>query len=159
MRKLIALLLALTLALCCAACSGGETAKNEEPLTFTYKDVEIALNAPAEALLEALGEPASYTEETSCAFEGLDKTYGYDGFYLQTYPSEDGDMVFGFWFVDDSVATAEGVSIGDTEADVLKAYGSDAQEGPLFMVVRDGGKLSILLTDGIVNSIQYQIVL
>ncbi len=159
MRKLICVILTVALALCCAACSGGETAKNEEPLSFTYNGVEIALNVAAEPILTALGEPISYTEETSCAFEGLDKTYGYDGFYLQTYPGEDGDMVFGFWFVDDSVSTAEGISIGDTEADVLAAYGSEAQEGPLFMVARDGGKLSVLLADGVVSSIQYQIVL
>lgn len=159
MRKLISLLLIAAMALCCAACSGGETAKTEEPLSFTYNGVEIALNVKAEPVLAALGDAVTYTEETSCAFEGLDKTYGYDGFYLQTYPSEEGDMVFGFWFVDDTVATAEGISIGDLEADVLEAYGSEAQEGPLFMVTQDGGKLSILLTDGMVSSIQYQIVL
>lgn len=157
MRKLICVLLTVALALGCAACSGGETAKTEEPLSFTYNGVEIALNVAAEPILTALGEPVSYTEETSCAFEGLDKTYGYDGFYLQTYPSEDGDMVFGFWFVDDSVATAEGISIGDTEADVVAAYGNENQSGPVFKIPGSNGKLSILLNEGMVSSIQYQI--
>ena len=55
-----------------------------ESYVFNYNGVAIPMNANAADILAQLGEPKSYTEEASCAFEGLDKTYYFGSFYLQT---------------------------------------------------------------------------
>ena len=92
------------------------------------------------------------------AFDGLDKSYYYGSFYLETYPQGDKDFVYGWWFADDSVATPEGIYIGSTQAQVEKAYGSDGYNGSnAYTVNKEAGMLTIILDNGAVSSIQYSI--
>lgn len=136
--------------------SGGNTA--EEGFAFEYKGTKITMHAPAAPILDALGEPVKYTESASCAFEGLDKSYYYGSFYLDTYPKGEEDYVYGWWFVDDSVATEEGIYIGSSQAEVETAYGTDCYNGTnAFVVKRGGGTLTVILEEGVVSSIQYAI--
>lgn len=128
-------------------------------LVFVYQGISIQPNAPAEPILSSLGDPKSYTEETSCAFDGLDKTYFFGSFYLQTYPAADGDRVFCLWLVDDAVATPEGIYIGSTEQQVKDAYGEENLDGNSCIVTQGDCKLTLILTDGAVSSIQYDAVL
>lgn len=158
MRKLISVVLMLALALGLVACGGEGGEKSSNELYIHYKDVKIEINALAESILKALGEPISYTEEASCAFEGKDKTYGYEGFYLNTYPAPDGERVFGFWLAEGStVTTPEGITLGATEAQAEAAYGSDNRKGNNFILFQGKGKVAVMLTDGVVTAIMYQI--
>ena len=118
-----------------------------------FRGTDITLGTPMEPVLTALGEPTSYTEQTSCAFQGLDKTSYYGSLYIQTNPAPEGDRISAVWFADDSITTAEGVYIGADRAAVEKAYGSFS--GDACTLDRDGQRLMILLTDGLVSSIQY----
>ncbi|MBO5128960.1 MAG: hypothetical protein J6B95_01255 [Oscillospiraceae bacterium] len=130
-----------------------------EAYTFTYGGTKIAMNAEAGPIVEALGEAKKYTEEESCAFEGLDKTYYYGSFYLQTYPEGDTDYVYCLWLVDDSVETEEGIYIGASQAEVEKAYGAENFNGKNAYVVTSGDcTLTVILENGVVNSIQYNAV-
>ena len=148
---------------------GGDAAAPEAPapeaapagdvFTFTYGGTKIAMNAEDAPIIEALGEAKKYTEEESCAFEGLDKTYYYGSFYLQTYPEGDTDYVYCLWLVDDSVETEEGIYIGASQADVEKAYGAENFNGKNAYVVTSGDcTLTVILENGAVNSIQYNAV-
>lgn len=171
MKKIIAMLLAICLMFCFAAC--GSTTNEEQQggnnnpgkvettskFSFTYKDVEIKLSAPVAPILEKLGEPMKYTESASCAFEGLDKSYYYGSFYLETYPQGNEDFVYGWWFADDTVTTPEGIYIGSTKADVDTAYGAANFNGTNSYDIKDGnGKLTIILDKDVVTSIQYNLV-
>lgn len=168
MKKIIAIILAAAFLLCFAGCGNNETqsthgtqggSTTEKSFTFTYKGTEIALNAPAAPIVAALGTPQKYSESTSCAFEGLDKSYGYGSFYLETYPMGEEDFVYGWWFVDDMVETTEGISIGSTQVDVENAYGTDGFNGTnSFVIKRGNGMLTILLDQGVVHSVQYTII-
>ncbi len=140
--------------------TGSQTGQQEKGFAFTYKGTEITMHAPAEPIIAALGEPVKYTESASCAFEGLDKSYYYGSFYLDTYPKDGKDFVYGWWFADDSVSTEEGIYIGSSQADVEKAYGKEAYNGTnAFVVKKAGGILTVILENGVVNSIQYAIEL
>ena len=75
MKKVNTWLLGLLALLCLAGCGTGET--GESGFLFTYNGCTIAMNGAAAPVIAALGEPESYTEAASCAFDGLDKTYGY----------------------------------------------------------------------------------
>ena len=106
---------------------------------------------------EALGEPASYYEAASCAFEGLDKIYTYSGFELQTYPTDGKDFVSLVVLKDDSVATPEGVALGNTKAKVEERYGTDYQEDGALLTYQKGGmKLCFILDGDQVVSIEYR---
>ena len=101
MKKIFALVLALMLVLTMAACGGESAPETTQPKVqgptqpdagswkYAVRGVEIMMHAEAAPILAALGEPVSYTESASCAFTGLDKTYYYGGFYLETYPLND----------------------------------------------------------------------
>ena len=184
MKKIIAMTLALTLLLALTACGGpvvkeggstpvptqnltdepdpsesAGTQTGAETMTFVYNGVDIPMNAPAADIIAALGEPKSYTEETSCAFVGLDKTYYYGSFYLQTYPEGDKDFVYCLWIVDDSVSTPEGLHIGASASHVESALGAAAFNSTnAYTVTKGEGRLTVILDNGAVSSIQYDAV-
>ena len=173
MKKIFALVLALMMVLTMAAC--GESAPEttapaapsvNTPVTpdaaswkYNVQGVDIMMHAPAAPILEALGEPVSYTEEASCAFTGLDKTYNFGGFFLQTYPMGDADYIYSVWLMDDSSETPEGIYIGATQAEVEAAYGAEGFNGSNAYILKGTtSTLTIILNDGIVSSIQYDAV-
>ena len=171
MKKIFALVLAMMLVLTMAACGGESTPETTQPKVqgptqpdaaswkYTVRDVNIMMHAEAAPIIEALGEPVSYTEEASCAFTGLDKTYYYGGFYLQTYPMGEEDFVYSLWLVDDSSTTPEGIYIGASQAEVEAAYGTEGFNGSnAYVMTGTTSTLTIILTDGVVSSIQYDAV-
>ena len=144
--------------------SGGEVPNPTEPakdnFVFTYNGTAIMMDVEATDIVAALGTPKSYTEETSCAFEGLDKTYFYGSFYLSTYPMGDKDYVYSVWFADDSVSTAEGIRVGSTKAQVESAYGTAGFNGSnAFVMTKGDSTLTIILKDGEVSDVIYEITL
>ena len=169
MKKLLILLLALCMVASLAACGeqpgntnnpGNNNSTPRVGFTFTYKGTKIAINDDAAPIVAALGTPMSYTEEASCAFDGTSKIYYYGSFYLETYPMDGKDLVFGFWFVDDSIATEEGIYIGATQSQVTNAYGAAAFNGiNAYTITKGEDVLTIILEDGAVSSIQYQLAL
>ena len=154
MKKVVIILLAL---LCLTGCASPEVPTGEENFTFIYQGVAISPHGDAAPVVEALGEPKSYTEESSCAFEGLDKTYYYGSFYLSTYPMDGKDYVYTLWFADDTVATEEGIRIGSNQADVESVYGADSFNGTnAYVLIKGNSKLMILITEGEVSAIRYE---
>ena len=172
MKKLICLILAVLTVLCFAACGSSDTTTNNggsqsanvpvaatDGYVFNHNGTKIAMHAEAAPIIAALGEPKTYTEEASCAFTGLDKTYFYGSFYLQTYPIGEKDYIFGVWFADDSVSTDEGVYVGMPQADVEAAYGAESFNGTNAYVMTKGkSTLTVILKDGGVSSVQYDAV-
>lgn len=185
MKKIISLLLVLALTVCFTGCNDSQgstepsqeaaqptegttpagtnpvqtTPVESESFMFTYKSTDIAMKAEAAPILAALGEPMSYTEETSCAFEGLDKTYYFGSFYITTYPDGDTDRIFSLWFADDSITTAEGIYIGASEAQVTAAYGADGYNGSNAYIMNSPDcKLTVIIQDGVVSAILYDAV-
>ena len=174
MKKILCLILALCVVLTLAACGGsgaatggnqGSNQGSNAPVAATdgyvlnYNGTKIAMHAEAAPIIAALGEAKTYTEEASCAFTGLDKTYYYGSFYVQTYPIGDKDYIFGVWFADDSVATDEGVYVGMSQADVEAAYGADSFNGTnAYIMTKGKSTLTVILKDGAVSSVQYDAV-
>ncbi len=143
----------------------GENGQAQEPQTetehkgyvFVVRDVTLEVDGDAAPVVEALGEPASYFEAASCAFEGLDKIYTYNGFEIDTYPMQDKDLISSIVLKDDSVMTAEGICIGDSLEKLQQAYGSEAaEEGGMLVYGRDGMKLCFILQGENIISIEYR---
>ena len=115
----------------------------------------MAIDQDMAEVLEALGEANSYFEAASCAFDGLDKTYTYSGFVITTRPDGDRDLVNSILLTDDSVATAEGIYIGSSQADVLAAYGDAEVAYNVIQYTLDNTTLNFILEGGTVLSIEY----
>ena len=124
---------------------------------FSHLGVLVIIDADFAPILAALGEPRSYFEAPSCAFEGLDKVYTFNGFEIDTYPQGDDDFVSAIVFRDDTVATMEGLRIGSTRSEMEAVYGTPrlADNGSL-IYDKDGMRLCFILADDIIISIEYQ---
>lgn len=122
----------------------------------TSQNCPLPMNAEFAPLLDFLGEPDSYFEAASCAFDGLDKTYTYAGVEIITYPDEEKDYISSVRILDSSVSTPEGITIGSTQEDVAAAYGADFQElGRQYVYENGDAQLSILFEDGAAISVEY----
>lgn len=136
--------------------TGGENVETHKGYVFTYNGTVVEVDADAAPIVAALGEPVSYFEAASCAFEGLDKMYTYSGFEIDTYPVEEKDYVSAIIFKDDSVATDKGVSIGNSFQRVKDLYGTDYTENNgMITYEKDGMKLCFIIQDDAVVSIEY----
>ena len=177
-KKLICLLLALGLTASLAACGGdseketptstgsdpapqttqpaetGSVGQNED-WAFQAGGIEIRVDDDMADVLTALGEPQSYFEAESCAFEGLDKTYTYSGYVITTRPDGDKDYVSSIRLTDDSVATPEGLYIGSSVADVTATYGAQDSATGLYVYVVGNTSLQIITENDAVISIEY----
>lgn len=134
------------------------TAEQNEPkgYVFEYNGVKIGMDMEAAPIVAALGEPASYFEAPSCAFEGLDKTYSYGSFEIDTYEQNGKDYISCVYFCDDLIETTEGVALFETKADMIAAYGeSYTEEHGMLVYVKDGMKLKFILEGEEITSIEY----
>ena len=169
MKKMIGIVLAAGMVMM-TACGGGnpadgssETVAGSNAATatkkgyvFSYQGTTVAVDQNMAEVLKGLGEASSYFEAPSCAFEGLDKVYTYNGFVIDTYPQGAQDLVSAISLTDDVVTTAEGVYNGCSLADVTAAYGTNyTEEGGMVVYRKDGMKLCFIVQDDTVTSIQY----
>ena len=140
MRKVLVMIMMSTLLL--AGCGTTTTTKDDKETTtaqdksgfsYTVNGVTIPVGKDFSGALLKLGEPDEYNEAASCYFDGMDKQYYYDGFEIKTYPVGDKDYVQDICISKDSYSTPEGVTVGSTLDDVLKAYGDGySQTGKMY---------------------------
>lgn len=160
MKRVSLILLTAVMLLSLAGCGADDPDSQEENFSFTYNGTRITLGAEATPVIDALGEPRSYTEEPSCAFDGMDKTYYYSSFYISTYPLDGKDHIYNLWFADDGVATDEGIRIGSTQSQVEDAYGKECFNGTTSFVLTKGqSRLVILIEEETVTSVSYEVIL
>ena len=178
-KRLFCLLLALSMAAVLTACggeggtpSGQNTEGQDHPAQSTPGSqtaangyvfavskaggYTVAVNDDMADVLAALGEPISYFEAASCAFEGMDKTYTYSGFVITTQPGEDGhDYVNFIRLTDDSVSTPEGVYIGCSADEVTAAYGEGSRSETVISYTKGKSAMNFILEGDKVISIEY----
>ncbi|MBP0726359.1 hypothetical protein J5Y03_14450 [Bacillus sp. RG28] len=119
--------------------------------------VSIAMNAKAAPIIKQLGKEKNYFEAPSCAFQGLEKTYSYNGFDLNTFEKDGVDYVVGIAFTDDTIATTEGVSLFAKKEEVLQKYGNGyKQKNNSYTYKADGTNLIFLIENNEVSSIEYR---
>ena len=136
--------------------ASGDEKKEPTGYFFTSESVNIYMDQDITEIVNGIGEPVSYFEVASCAFEGLDKVYTYDHFVINTYPLEGKDLVSSVVLMDDLVETPEGAYIGCSVTDVVDAYGEGYKEtAGAYTYSKDGMDLMFLFDGDSVKSIQY----
>lgn len=123
---------------------------------FKYKNTDIEMDKDITGYLKNLGEPTDYSEAPSCAFDNLDKFYTYPGIEISTYYLDGKDLVLSVILFDDTVSTAEGVSIGDAKTKVAQVYGTATESTDTAAIYKkDNMKLVFFFEGDMVKSIQY----
>lgn len=160
MKKILSIILCFVFVLAFSAC--GDTNTKSPAVSahsFASDEVKIEMGVNAADILANLGDPKTVTEEASCAFDGMDKTYYYGNFYLTTYPDGNDEYVYSAWFVDDSLTTEEGIYIGADKSEVENAYGTDCFNGSNAYVIDKGNsKLTVIVEDDTVTGITYDAI-
>ncbi|MBP3484250.1 MAG: hypothetical protein J6K00_04035 [Oscillospiraceae bacterium] len=135
MKKITALVLAMLMTLALCACggddapSGAETGKdNYSPdygeLYYVSGEVKFGIMDPAEEVLDALGEPQDTFESDSCAYQGKDMFYYYDGFEVMVNDVDGTLRITGITLADDTVSNPQGVKIGMDMDEALSLMGA-----------------------------------
>ncbi len=169
-KKSLLLLTVAVMAFALTACGGKEeatTASGADSTTqassdvaadgfvFDTKGTSIAMNVPAADIISALGTPQDKYEAESCAFQGMDRTYTYAGFTLDTYENNGVETTLYVTFKDDTVSTKEGLSIGESVDKAKELYGSGTENDTSIVFTKGGSTLTVFFADGVITEIQY----
>ena len=123
---------------------------------FEVKGVSLGVDMDMNVLKAGLGESKSVFEAPSCAAQGTAYVYDYGSFEIETYPSGEKNLIGYIILKDDTVATAEGVDLSRTRADIVKAYGDKYEESDNSLTyTRDGMKLKFIFNGEDIISIEY----
>ena len=123
---------------------------------FVYAGVRINLNDNMADVLAQIGEPIAMFESPSCAFDGVDRIFYFDGFIIDTYPCGDNDYVLSIVITDSSLLTPEGIGLGSSFDNMVAAYGNDYENMlDLFSYIKDGVRLSFLFEGDEIVDITY----
>ena len=153
-RWLCGILLCVMALTCLAACD--EPTGKGTVYQFTKNGTSMTVDADVAPILTALGDWSDYYESASCFFAGKDKIYTYAGFELYTYPDGDVDRIYRIRLYDDTVATVEGIRIGDTREAVTAAYGeADEVYNTSVVYAGDAVYLAFFFEEDRVSEIQY----
>ena len=105
---------------------------------------------------EKYGQELEYSEIASCAFEGLDKTYRYEHYEITTFPEGEKDRVYSILFLDENVATTEGVKISDTYDDMVEKYSDNFEkEDNMYIYKKNKTQLQFIVENDVITSIEY----
>ena len=122
MRKTTCFVLMIALVLCCFLISAtaeeplkaANNAEEDRPygdLGFQYKDYTFGLLDEAEIVMENLGEADDYFVSASCAYQGDDYIYYYDGFEITVNEIDGVRRITGITLTDDLISIPQGVKI------------------------------------------------
>ena len=151
MRKAILFVSMLILLMGCTA----KPADNET-FVFRVEGHELKIGEKASALLEEIGNPLDQYTSPSCAFEGEDTVYDYGNFQITTYLSSGIEIFTGFYLIDASISTKEGIHIGSSFDQVISAYGDGyTEEYGVYTYTLGLSDLSFVIVEDTVTSISY----
>ena len=139
-----------------AEISGSTSAAMDDSLYFEANGIKIHPYDLADDVLSALGEPSGTFESASCAYQGMDYFYYYDGFQLTVNDVEGTKRVTTITVVDDTVSIPQGVKIGSTEDEMLTLMGDEyTVSSGLYVFVEDDTTLQIQIKESKVAAILY----
>jgi len=131
-------------------CTGSAGNNEVEPqgFSFVYNGTFIEMDQDIDYLLAQLGEPLGVFEAPSCAFDGIDRIFGFPDIQIHTYPDGETDRVHTVSFLTDNIATTSGIALGSSVSAMLDAYGQGYEyDSGMYVFTSEGTTLSFF-TDG-----------
>ncbi len=172
MKKFISILLALSLCFVLCACGGddggsgdkdkgGDYSPDYGELCFASGDLKFGIMDYADEVMDALGSPSGSFEDQSCAYQGTDTVYYYDGFELTTHELDGKNRVIGVTLTDDTVQTPQGLKIGMSMDDCQGIFDELGGEMSGATVYKASCGSTVLIVgfgpDSCVSSIEYAV--
>lgn len=150
-------ILACILMLLCLATSCREEGKTGIPEKYylNVKNVTFSVGDDADEVTARLGECNSSASAPSCAGEGFDEVYRYNGFRIIVHRDAKGAKITEIDLSSDLLPTAEGVFIGDDADKIKEIYGEGDGFSGGVEYIAEGCRLRFFITDGRVTGIKY----
>lgn len=129
----------------------------EDPYTFHTGNIKILPRMEAAPVLEALGEPAFTFEADSCAYQGKDVYYKYNGFELTVNTPDDIPVITAITVVDDTIRVPfknGSLAIGDNVQKLTDVLGLQAGQEQ-YDLHSSGVHLQIGIKDNRINAILF----
>ena len=105
-----------------------ETQNTARDYYIDHIGVRIEVGADAMPTIIRLGQ---YTREVgeACGTDEMDVIYTFDSFEIETHISGGDEYIRRIKILNDAIETPEGITIGSSRDDVIKAYGKGYTEG------------------------------
>lgn len=139
-----------------------QTAQAQQNSGYIFRSgtADIVMDAEAGPVLAALGATTKPVYEVdSCAYQGKDRLYTYDGLEVSTNVRDGKERIASLLVKGKDLATPEGLKIGAKESEITKLYGSVSPSFGIYRYLRGNTELSIYTTAGVVDEIEYIVVL
>ncbi len=121
---------------------------------FTVNGVKVSVDMDMASV--NLGEAKSVFEAPSCAGQGTAYVYDYGSYEIETYPSDDKNLIGFIILKDDTVSTTEGIDLSKTKDDIISAYGDGYTENDNGLsYAADNMKLNFIFDGDDIVSIEY----
>ena len=168
MKKIITFFLAALMLFALCACGDNQPENNTtdtevavektyDKLFYASGDVKFGIGDDANEIIAALGEPMGTFEAESCAYQGKDYFYYYDGFELMANDFDGKLLITGITVDDDTVQIPQGVKIGmDIEEALALMDVEHTDNGSVYKFTEGSTILRIRAgEDGTVAAIEY----
>lgn len=139
-------------------CGKQQSGFSSEDVKAVFNGKTLDLDADVSQLFAVLGDAYQYSEQSSCYYPGMDKTYTYPGVTVVTYPTLAGaEHIVEIKLTDDTYATSKGAKVGMSRDQIEQLYGTDYQSAGILLNYQADEKrsLSIAVPDDVVEQIRY----
>ena len=137
--------------------------KEEEKDNFNSEYVlkinNLEIKLGSEFSREKYGTELEYSEIPSCAFEGLDKTYTYEYYEINTFEDNGKEKILSVYFLDPNITTTENVSLGDDLEKMTSTYGTNYEKNDNLYTYKKGKtSIEFIVENDTITSIEYKYV-
>lgn len=124
---------------------------------FQYKGVSIAPHDKVDTLLKKLGKPNKRTKKASCAYDGEDITYRYNGITIIAYSNKKGgtEYLMEVEITGKNIKTKEGVKVGSTTKDMIKKYGKEKDNFGMYTYKKGKSGIQFMTENNKIEKIVY----
>lgn len=167
-KKILILSVMITMVCMATACQdkgqyekvGNKTQdEQEKEYVFEYNLFEINIGNKWEDIEPKLGEYKECFVAESCAYQGTDRYYYYDGFEVMTSEIDGEELLTDIFIEGADIKAVNGVYVGMSLSEMANAMGAaDNSKGDAFIYYGDNVNVQINTKDDKVASIEYYYV-
>ncbi len=167
-KKLYLVCLMLTIMFGVAACdekgefnevNNKENADDTSEYVFIYNLFEISIGDKWENVVVRLGDYNESFVAESCAYQGTDRYYYYDGFEVMTSEIDGEELLTDIFIEGSDIKAVNDVCVGMSLSDMANAMGAaDTSKGNAFIYYGGNVNVQINTKDSKVASIEYYYV-
>ena len=152
-RVFVFALLLACLSLC--SCDINSESERAREYCFESKGISFTVGDDSERVVAALGNPNLKLSSVSCADEGMDVVYSYNGFKIYSHKRDMQGIITEIDITSDAIQTPEGIRIGDSTDRVLEKYGEGNYVNGAIEYIGRKCVLRFYMRDGRVSRIKY----